>query len=105
MVVDDPFLRKYMIKNSNYRDRRNNSSLHIAVNNNSIKMVKYLLNKKDKKVNAKNDDGQTALHLACASGKDEIINLLIRNDANINAKDSQGNKPFDLVSSERNQNH
>ena len=105
MVVDDPFLRKYMIKNSNYRDRRNNSSLHIAVNNNSIKMVKYLLNKKDKKVNAKNDDGQTALHLACAAGKDDIINLLIRNDANINAKDSQGNKPFDLVSSERNQNH
>lgn len=101
MIVDDPFLRKCKIKNSNYRDSKNNSSLHIAVNNDSIKMVKYLLSKKKKNINAKNKKGQTALHIACLKEEDDIIDLLVKNGANINAVDFQGKKPFDLLSPER----
>ena len=33
MIVDDPFLKKCKIKNENYRDKNNNSSLHISVSN------------------------------------------------------------------------
>ena len=104
MVADDPFLKNYMIKNKNYRDDKNNSSLHIAVKNNSIKMVKYLLSKKEKNINAKNGKGQTALHIACSNENDEIINLLVLNGANINILDFQGKKPFDFLSSERTKN-
>ena len=67
-------------------------------------MVKYLLSKKNKNINAKNNKGQTSLHLACLKGNEAIINLLIQNGANINELDLKGNKPFDLLSSERYKN-
>ena len=104
MVVKDPFLKKCKVKNKNFRDKDNNSALHIAVNNNSIKMVKYFLSKRKKNINAKNNKGQTSLHLACSNGNEDIINLLIQNGANIDALDLKGNKPFDLLSSERYKN-
>ena len=104
MIVDDPFLKKCKIKNENYRDKNNNSTLHISVSNNSIKMVKYFLGKKIKNVNVKNDKGKTALHLACTTGNEDMINLLLKNGADVNALDDQGNKPFDLISTERSKN-
>ena len=104
MIVDDPFLKKCKIKNENYRDKNNNSTLHISVHNNSIKMVKYFLGKKIKNVNVKNDKGKTALHLACTTGNEDMINLLLKNGADVNALDDQGNKPFDLISTERSKN-
>ena len=105
MIVNDPFLKKCRIKNENYRDKNNNSTLHISVSNNSIKMVKYFLGKKVKNVNVKNNKGKTALHLACTTGNEDIINLLLKNGADINATDSQGNKPFDLISTDRSKNY
>ena len=104
MIVDDPFLKKCKIKNENYRDKNNNSSLHISVSNNSMKMVKYFLGKKIKNVNVKNDKGKTALHLACTTGNEDMINLLLKNGADVNVLDDQGNKPFDLISTERSKN-
>ena len=104
MIVDDPFLKKCKIKNENYRDKNNNSSLHISVSNNSMKMVKYFLGKKIKNVNVKNDKGKTSLHLACTTGNEDMINLLLKNGADVNALDDQGNKPFDLISTERSKN-
>ena len=104
MVVNDPFLKKYRIKNRNYRDSQNNSSLHIAVSNNSIKLTKYFLNKKNKNLNARNNKGQTALHIACTTGNEDMINLLLQNGANVNALDDKGKKPFDLLPSERSKN-
>ena len=104
MIVDDPFLKKCKIKNENYRDKNNNSTLHISVCNNSIKMVKYFLGKKIKNVNVKNDKGKTALHLACTTGNEDMINLLLKNGADVNVLDDQGNKPFDLISTERSKN-
>ena len=104
MIVDDPFLKKCKIKNENYRDKNNNSSLHISVSNNSMKMVKYFLGKKIKNVNVKNNKGKTALHLACTTGNEDMINLLLKNGADVNALDDQGNKPFDLISTERSKN-
>ena len=41
MITDDPNLDKNFIQNKNYRDKDNNSNLHIAAKNNSIKLVNY----------------------------------------------------------------
>ena len=101
MVAEDPLMKKYKILNKNYRDKNNNTSLQIAVKKNSINMVKYFLNKKHKNINSRNNKGQTALHLACSTGNKNMINLLIKNGANVSAKDFSGNKPFDYLSSER----
>ena len=83
----------------NYRDANFNSNLHIAVKNNSIKLVKYFLNKK-LNPNDMNNDGQTPLHFALKEGNKEIIELLIKNGADINIKDNEGKKPFDYGSKE-----
>ena len=83
----------------NYRDANFNSNLHIAVKNNSIKLVKYFLNKK-LNPNDLNNDGQTPLHFALKEGNKEIIELLIKNGADINIKDNEGKKPFDYGSKE-----
>ena len=83
----------------NYRDANFNSNLHIAVKNNSIKLVKYFLNKK-LSPNDLNNDGQTPLHFALKEGNKEIIELLIKNGADISIKDNEGKKPTDDGSKE-----
>lgn len=87
------------IKVRNYRDANFNSNLHIAVKNNSIKLVNYFLNKK-LNPNDLNKDGQTPLHLALKGGNKDIIDLLMKNGADINIKDNDGKKPFDYGSKE-----
>ena len=87
------------IKVRNYRDANFNSNLHIAVKNNSIKLVKYFLNK-NMNPNDANKDGQTPLHFALKEGNKDIIELLIKNGADINIKDNDGKKPFDYGSKE-----
>ena len=55
-------------------------------------------------LNSRNDKGQTPLHIACKLGNEEMINLLIQNGSKINVVDNAGNRPFDLLSSERTSN-
>ena len=97
MKVDNPFFKKLQIKTRNYRDNHNNSNLQISVDKSSIKMVKYFLNKRYKNLNNSNDEGKTALHLACSKGNEDIINLLLINGANTKIRDEEGNTPFDLL--------
>ena len=96
MIINDPNLDNKLIKNKNYRDAENNSNLHIAVKNNSIELVKYFLNKRYD-LNDVNKKGQTALHLACELGNEDIINLLVENGANTQIRDNKGRKPFDIL--------
>jgi ankyrin repeat protein len=48
-------------------------------------------------VNAASDAGQTALHFAALS-MDSVVELLVMNGANLEAKDRQGRTPFDMAS-------
>ena len=64
--------------------------------NNSIELVKYFLSKNY--INNVNEKGQTALHLACELGNEEIINLLVGKGANIEIKDNKGKKTFNILS-------
>ena len=101
MVVGDPFMKKNKILNKNYRDKNNNSSLQIAVKQNSMYLAKYFLDKKNKNINSRNNKGQTALHIACSNRNEDIINLLVKNGANTTTKDLYGYKPYDYLNSDK----
>ncbi|WP_174516142.1 ankyrin repeat domain-containing protein [Wolbachia endosymbiont of Cardiocondyla obscurior] len=76
--------------------------LHLAVECNSVPIVKLLL-AKEAKVNEPiyELDGAksqlTALHIAALHGHQEIAQLLLNNNANPSLKDSQGRTPRDIV--------
>ncbi|MCX3064712.1 ankyrin repeat domain-containing protein [Wolbachia endosymbiont of Drosophila pseudotakahashii] len=80
----------------------NYTLLHLAVECNSVPIVKLLL-AKGVKVNKPTHelDGVksqlTALHIAALHGHQEIVQLLLNNDANPLLKDSQGRTPRDIV--------
>ncbi len=48
-------------------------------------------------INAVDETGQTALHIAAAPAEDSIVALLAAKGANPNAKDSRGRTPLDLL--------
>ena len=86
-----------VVKVRNYRDENFNSNLHIAVLKDSIKLVKYFLNKK-LNPNGVNKEGKTPLHLAMKKGNKKIIDLLIKNGSNTQFKDKKGKIPIDYAS-------
>jgi ankyrin repeat protein len=59
-------------------------------------MVEFLLtNKAD--VNARNDNGDTPLHLAAEFGRKEVVEFLLTNKADVNARDNNGETPLQLT--------
>ncbi|MBS9529757.1 hypothetical protein E0495_02755 [Wolbachia pipientis] len=76
--------------------------LHLAVECNSVPIVKLLLAKGVKVNEPTHELGRvksqlTALHIAALHGHQEIAQLLLNNDANLLLKDSQGRTPRDIV--------
>jgi len=74
--------------------------LHLAAECNSVPMVKLLLEKKvkvDEQMSGDVNSKFTALHIAALHGHQEIVQLLLNNDANPLLKDSQGRTPRDIV--------
>ncbi|KAG8228527.1 hypothetical protein J437_LFUL008984 [Ladona fulva] len=57
-------------------------------------VVSELLKCGYRSVDAKNAEGQTAVHLASRLGNDEILKKLIESGANINCRDTAGNTPL-----------
>lgn len=69
--------------------------LHRAVLENVPEIVKDILaSKYCPSVNAKSEFGTTALHDACYYGFEDIADLLIRNGANVNSFDKDGQTPL-----------
>ena len=97
MISNDPNLDNKCIKMENFRDSHNNSNLHIAAKNNSIKLIKYFLNKRSR-INVTNGKGETPLHIACKLGNTEMVELLINQGADTEVKDNFGRRPFDVTS-------
>ena len=97
LKVEKNFPKNNVVRLMNYRDENFNSNLHIAVINDSIKLIKYFLDKK-LSPNELNDEGKTPLHLAMKKGNIKIIELLIQNGASTQIKDKKGKKPFDYAS-------
>ncbi|XP_071494309.1 uncharacterized protein [Diadema antillarum] len=71
-----------------------NTVLHIAAVNNHAEVIKKILAVQDHGLclDSKNEDALTALHLACAKGQTQCIELLVTEGADVNCqgKDDQG---------------
>ena len=69
--------------------------LHRAVRENSLKVVSEVLKAGYKhNIDAKTQDGQTAVHLSCQHPNEQILKLLIEAGANVNCRDSKGDTPL-----------
>lgn len=73
--------------NVNARDVHQETPLHVASHAANEAVVEELSARKDVNVNAKNLVRQTPLYFACQFGFDRIVNLLIDNGADPNARD------------------
>ena len=75
-----------------------NTLLHYAVQRDDLGLVKIVLNW-EMEINAVNDDGNTALHLAAMkTSNPEMLQYLIDQGADANAKTVFGESAFDLAS-------
>jgi len=78
------------------------SPLHVAVKNDDLSMVTYLLGLKSVNVNAGDNHEITALHTAVLKGNIDIITLLLENSnkqrpIDINIQESVGNTPLHVA--------
>lgn len=60
----------------------------------NIEIVVELLKSGYRSLEAKNQEGQTAVHLACHLSQNDILEKLIARGANVNCRDSEGNTPL-----------
>lgn len=67
-----------------------------ATANGSLKVVTEILKCGYSNIDAKNEHGQTAVHLACLNKNvsTKILAQLIEKDANVNSRDIKGNTPL-----------
>ena len=94
-------------RNRSKKDDKGNTPLHLAVIEESIQKVCKLLNvdsvigyfKPCVDVNAKNSDGDTALHLAVREGYTEIVEILRQNKASGLIRNKNKETPFDMANS------
>ena len=49
-------------------------------------------------INAKNKEGQTAMHMAAFTGADAVVQYLAEQGADINVKDNYGETPWSMAS-------
>lgn len=68
--------------------------LHRAITQANCKVVTELLKCGYRNLEAKNQEGQTALHLASQMGHDQIVEELISCGANVNCRDTEGYTPL-----------
>ncbi|XP_055693525.1 tyrosine-protein kinase Shark isoform X2 [Lutzomyia longipalpis] len=68
--------------------------LHRATKEGNYTVVSELLKCGYRNIDAKNQDGQTAVHLACQYADEAILQKIIECDANINFRDIKGNTPL-----------
>lgn len=68
--------------------------LHRATKEGNTEIVKAMVQSKHRSLEAKNDEGQTAAHLASIYGYDDILKVLIDAKANVNARDGSNCTPL-----------
>ncbi|XP_055592392.1 tyrosine-protein kinase Shark isoform X2 [Uranotaenia lowii] len=68
--------------------------LHRATKENNYIIVSELLKCGYRNIDSKNQDGQTAVHLACLNADAKILQKLIERGSNIHNRDAEGNTPL-----------
>lgn len=87
------FIKKELPPND-ARRHGNTNLLHRATKENNATIVGELLKCGYRNVDAKNQDGQTALHLAAIYSDLAILKLILATDVNVNCMDAFGNMPL-----------
>ena len=82
------------------QDKDGNNLVHWAARGSNLGHLRAVLND-GYDINAKNNRGETALHIACKHGMNENIAELLTHGANPNELDNAGNTPMDLDSDGR----
>ena len=77
-------------------DKEGFSLLHHAVTRSDTDMAQYLITEKGFNVNDCTNDRQTSLHLACEMAIPQMIELIRKAGANVNAKDKNKKTPRQL---------
>ncbi len=87
LLDNDPIFKDINVK----QQVTGKTLLIYAVEFNKINLIKLLLSRNDINVNAKNNEGDTALHFATRGCFTEIMKLLLaKPDLDVNAKDNEG---------------
>lgn len=76
------------------RSHGRSNLLHRATKEGNFTVASELLKCGYRNIEAKNQDGQTAVHLACIQNIPSILQKLIESEANVNCRDQQGNTPL-----------
>ena len=78
----------------NIRDPQDRTPLMHAVDQGHVDCVKSLIHTWEADVNAKRQNGVTALHIACKNGSPDCVELLIQQEADVNIVDKSFNTPL-----------
>ncbi|KAM0431414.1 hypothetical protein ACHAPT_005391 [Fusarium lateritium] len=89
-----------MARDIDVRDDRDRTPLHLAIEQDSLVLVKLLL-KLGASENAKDMYGQTSLHIAALNEHNDIVRSLIEAKVDVNAKGKQGLTPLQAVAKEK----
>jgi len=75
-------------------DTDKHSALHLAARGGQADFCAFLLDKTDIDINARDNDGGTPLHHACAREKIAVVKMLIERGADLTAVDNDGLTPL-----------
>lgn len=76
------------------RRQGNTNLIHRATKESNRTVVAAILKDKNRSLDAKNQEGQTALHIVAIHSNEEILKLLLSVDHNVNCRDTIGNTPL-----------
>ncbi|KAL5865153.1 hypothetical protein ACOSQ3_002667 [Xanthoceras sorbifolium] len=95
---------RYLIEiKSNWAFKRNNKGfypLHLACENGHVQVTKELFRRWPDPTELLCDEGQSILHVAAKSGKDNVVRCILKEkgtDKLVNKMDKKGNTPFHLA--------
>ncbi|RXG61756.1 Acyl-CoA-binding domain-containing protein 6 [Armadillidium vulgare] len=93
-------MKLYSSEELSVRDESGMSLLHWASDRGYLEMVQYLLKQIPQHINSQDNEGQTPLHYAVSCSHEEVVKILLANNANTSIKDEEGTLPIDLSQSE-----
>ena len=78
-------------------------SIHKAAEKGNTEAVLAFIRKKRSLVNSRNEHGHVPLHIAALHNSYDVVDLLIRNEADVNVQDNFGWTPLHFAASSRNE--
>lgn len=69
-------------------------SIHEAASSGDIQFIQQSVAQSKDSIDARDDDGRTALYLAASAGQADIATLLLESGADVEAKDNRGSTPL-----------